>query len=377
MITASPPKRIESVDFLKGLAIILVIATHAFSGNSLKMVGGTLYVGQAVPIFLLVAGITSQLSFARRGHSLKAYYYKLPAQLIHLWAWYLLTVLVFMAFLRLPLSWEAIFNQLVYGYIGAGGYFIPLMVQHLVFFPLLMLLKYKLNNTALFILLVLVLNATLEYLCLIFEVESTSYRVLYVRYISVAALGAVFGDWMRAPKALLIALTAISMAYILAVIYAGFTLPFIPELWTNHHYPAVFYTASFCALCTFVYNKISAPTQAATSNASYASPASPTNPTANLTQSLPPKSTHNALLWIKLQAPLKKGVAAINSFGKSSYMIYLFQMIYFTVFWDFSWFSAHPWLRIILSFPICILAGLLITQLSKLYAHYKATLSAK
>ena len=83
MITASPPKRIESVDFLKGLAIILVIATHAFSGNSLKMVGGTLYVGQAVPIFLLVAGITSQLSFARRGHSLKAYYYKLPALLLY------------------------------------------------------------------------------------------------------------------------------------------------------------------------------------------------------------------------------------------------------------------------------------------------------
>ena len=360
MNTASPPKRIESIDFLKGLAIIFVIATHAFSGESLKMAAATLYVGQAVPIFLLVAGITSQLSFARRGHSLKAYYYKLPAQIIYLWGWYLLTVLVFMAFNHLPLSWGAIFNQLVYGHIGAGGYFIPLMVQHLIFFPLLMLLKCKLNNSALFILVVLILNAVLEYLCVAFNVESSSYRVLYVRYITVAALGAVFADWMnwlRAPKALLILLTALSIAYILAVIYAGFSLAFIPNLWTNHHYPAAFYTATFCALGTLVYSKIS------------------TSPSA-FAPAISPKCRPCNLFWIRLQPLLKKGVAAINSYGKSSYMIYLFQMIYFTVFWDFSWFSAHPWLRIILSFPICILAGLLITHLNKLYSQYQATLKA-
>lgn len=38
------------------------------------------------------------------------------------------------------------------------------MVQHLIFFPLLMLLKCKLNNSVLFILVVLILNAVLEYL---------------------------------------------------------------------------------------------------------------------------------------------------------------------------------------------------------------------
>ena len=394
MTTAPQPKRIESIDFLKGLAIIFVIATHAFSGHTLKMAGATLYVGQAVPIFLLVAGITSQLSFARRGHSLKAYYYKIPLQLAHLWSWYLLTVLIFMAFNHLPLSWGALYNQLVYGPIGAGGYFIPLMVQHLLFFPLVMFLKYKLNNSVLFILLMLTLNAVLEYMCLIFEVDSTSYRVLYVRYITVAALGAVFADWMRAPKALVVPLTAISMAYILAVIYTGFSLPFIPELWTNHHYPAAFYTATFCALGSFVYNKFSAgaacPYNSNTvANANSAGPhnlcntglhsPSTTHPlSAPITSSAQatPCSQPTPLLRVKLESIFKKAIAAINSYGKSSYMIYLFQMIYFTVFWDFSWVAEYPVLRVVLSFPICIGAGLLITRLSKLNAQYKSTLSA-
>lgn len=122
-----------------------------------------------------------------------------------------------------------------------------------------------------------------------FNVESSSYRVLYVRYITVAALGAVFADWMnwlRAPKALLILLTALYQ-HILAVIYAGFSLAFIPNLWTNHHYPAAFYTADACALGTLVYSKISTPSGA-------------------FAPAISPKCRPCNLFWIRLQPLLKK-----------------------------------------------------------------------
>ena len=357
------PDRIASIDFLKGLAIIFVIAAHAFSGEALKMVGATLYVGQSIPIFLLVAGFTSQLSFARHGHSLRSYYYKLPCQIIYLWSWYFPTILIFMAFHHVPLSWVAFYQHLVFGPTGAGGYFVPLIVQHLLFFPLLMFLKHKLNNSLLFVLLTLGLNIGLEYLCVLWEVDSTTYRTLYVRYITVAALGAVFVDWMRAPKILTMPLTAISTAYILAIIYTEFSVPFIPELWTNHHYPAAFYTASLCALLTWLYNKISQQ--------------QPSNPAKAVATGAKVEHVGATSLQACAKKMLQSSAIAVNNFGKSSYMIYLFQMLYFTVFWNFSWLADHPRLRILLAFPICILAGLLITRLTKLYGQYKCSLKTK
>lgn len=319
-------RRIESIDFLKGLAIIFVIITHAVTWDEQKMVLGTLYIGQAVPIFLFVAGITSELSFTRNGYSLKNYYLKLPRKIIYLWGWYLLFALMFMAFRKTVISWQAIYEQLVFGPIGAGGYFVPLMVQHIVFFPIIMILKRHLNNTLLFVLLAFFITALLEYLCVAFEVNAGIYRVLYVRYIAVAALGAVFTDWMALPKKLTLPLCILSMAYILAVVYFDFKIPIIPDLWTNHHYPAYFYTAGFCTLFTVVYSKI-------------------------------------------------PGRHFLSIMGKASYMIYLFQMLYFTVLCEMNP-ETMLIVRLGMSLPICILAGLAFDKIPTLYKSYKRSLAS-
>ena len=60
-------RRIAAIDLLKGLAIIGVMAQHAFSSRGLYEAWDTLHVGQAVPVFFVILGLNASASLGRRG----------------------------------------------------------------------------------------------------------------------------------------------------------------------------------------------------------------------------------------------------------------------------------------------------------------------
>jgi hypothetical protein len=66
---APPPARTRSagLDLLKGVAILMVIAQHTVSGHLIHEVGGAYWIHQAVPIFLILFGYNAARQFRRSG----------------------------------------------------------------------------------------------------------------------------------------------------------------------------------------------------------------------------------------------------------------------------------------------------------------------
>lgn len=318
-------QRLDHIDFLKGFAIISVILLHALPEGALRPTLAPFHIWQSVPIFLFVAGITTSISFERAG-GLTGYYRKLPTNLVYLAFWYSLFLFIYGAVMESVIPLRALYL----GLIGPGGYFVPLIIQHMLFFPLLLSLKRRMNNEPLFLLCALLINAFLEYIAYAADINPLHYRIAYLRYIFVAALGAVVYSSNVKYRPSYSLLPALSILYILSTEYKetfsfSFNLPIIND-WGMQHYPAYFYTAFLCVMLT----KISA------------------------------------------HIPFSKYITML---GKASYFIYLWQTVFFITLWE-KW-RDYPSLRIVAAIPVCLLGGLLIQHAIDMYASYKKGLSRK
>lgn len=55
-------QRIMAIDYLKSIAVILVILTHALSKKQRLKIAGPFWISMAVPIFMILSGFTNSLS---------------------------------------------------------------------------------------------------------------------------------------------------------------------------------------------------------------------------------------------------------------------------------------------------------------------------
>lgn len=59
-------KRSSTIDFIKGISIIFVVICHFnFSDSEYKRIFGAFWLDMAVPVFMMVTGYTSSLSFKK------------------------------------------------------------------------------------------------------------------------------------------------------------------------------------------------------------------------------------------------------------------------------------------------------------------------
>lgn len=63
----APSKRLDQIDALKGLAMIAVIFLHAMPAHELFDSAALFWIGQAVPIFVVIMGLNGALSLTRSG----------------------------------------------------------------------------------------------------------------------------------------------------------------------------------------------------------------------------------------------------------------------------------------------------------------------
>ncbi len=246
----------EYLDFLKGAAILSLVLLHVFPPRVLIWLLAPLHIWQAVPALLFAAGLTATFTFSRYAGDLKAYYCHLPARIFYLYLAYLAVVLLCMGYESETMSLSALLSHLILGSKGPGGYFVSLFCQHLAIFPLLLLLRQKLGNDRIFLAICFAVSAILEFLCRYPGIGADVYRILYVRYLAVAALGAVCARGEPWPRVVTLVLAVLSFAYIALVCYFGLDFGFIPADWGFQHYPAWFYTLALVLLLKEHYRKI-------------------------------------------------------------------------------------------------------------------------
>jgi len=135
-------KYLPQVDFLKGLAILSVIVLHSAPSQCLYMVWAHFHIWQAVPVFVILMGVTSNLAVSHGGvltlrQSLSWPYWK--GRLRRLVAPFLVVFLISL-FAAVAFQGKAYLGPLtLIGYLprtGPGNYYVSILLQYLLLGPI-------------------------------------------------------------------------------------------------------------------------------------------------------------------------------------------------------------------------------------------------
>ena len=189
-------ERSRHIDFIKGLCILSVLIQHyAWQNGEVMRWRFSFWLGMAVPVFMMVSGYVTALSFQRKGvETLSAAC--APAELLRRFLRYALPWLpVFLAeewvlFHRgiLPhIGPFVLLKDFLHGGEGPGSYYIPIAMQLVFVLPALYLLIRKKGFRGL--VLCGVLNGVYELLHWAYGMGPALYRVLMLRYLLLAGFG--------------------------------------------------------------------------------------------------------------------------------------------------------------------------------------------
>lgn len=251
-----------SIDVIKGLAIISVILLHSLSTEQLLTIGAPYHIWQAIPIFILLAGFNSLSSTTNKKihpNNIVGLYKQAFIVIIRrilkpfLFVYLFQMFLIYTGIYLRPAGFLYLVDKLRFiqwfltGGIGPGSYFIPVLIQHLLFFPMVYYLYEKTKYKEIVLFSLGLLAIFLEMFCSYFDISSTLYRLLFFRYIFAIGLGVyIFYKHKNKkifPNFIKVLLLFISLSYITIVNYKGYYFPFDYPSWRSQHTLSYFYPA--------------------------------------------------------------------------------------------------------------------------------------
>lgn len=188
-IEKSTPQRIEFLDYLKAICVIMVIITH-YDWTDKTSPFFTMLINMAVPVFMIVSGYNFAMSNRKKagGKLGKMYGWSMiKPKLIRFLVPFFAICMIEMVLL----AWEdREINPLrifLLGAYGPGSYYVPVMLQLLIIFPIIYVLVDR--NAKLGITLAAIANLLFEIAVKVFEIDKYYYRLSVGRYILLIAFG--------------------------------------------------------------------------------------------------------------------------------------------------------------------------------------------
>lgn len=235
-------KRIDFLDYLKAICVIMVIITH-YEWEDKTSPFFTMLINMAVPVFMIVSGYNFAMSNRK----------KADGQLKKMYGWQMIkpklvrflvpfVTICFIEILLLIIENKNIhpFRIFLLGAYGPGSYYVPIMLQMLVIFPIIYILVEK--NAKIGIIVAGSANLLFEILVKIFEMDKYYYRLSIGRYLLLIAFGCYIYLYPehRVKKSQLILMFFSGLAYIIAVFSFDAEL-FLFEYWKTTAMPVAFY----------------------------------------------------------------------------------------------------------------------------------------
>lgn len=235
-----------NIDVLKALATISVIILHSLTHSVELKILAPYHIKQAVPIFMVLAGYNTAVSYQKRNFTTlrdcynSEYLRKRLQRLIHpfVLTWFLQMVIVFSTTGNLNPQLSLL--SFLRGGRGPGSYFVPIIVQTTLLLPFIYLFLKK--NKKQSVLIMFLVSLGLELFSRVTDMGAAPYRLLIFRYVFALTLGV----WLalndkKINYKWLACLSIGSFLYITAVNY--FDWIFIMEkYWEGSHAPAYFWT---------------------------------------------------------------------------------------------------------------------------------------
>ncbi len=246
------------IDILKALAIISVIILHILPSNIVKNPIFIFTIGQAVPIFFVLMATNAFMSFKRRRYGsllhstyLKTRFKRVIYPLIIIWI-----LAIILVILLNKEMYIGIFTLI--GYLpltGPGNYFISIIIQFVIIFPILYRL-YNYNPKFLLIM-SLILNFAFEITASKISIFNGSYlySACILRYIFLITLGMWLVDKYEhgnlksfvSEKIIILGLI-LSITYIMGVSVFSWNFMYFQKAWQPQTVLSFFYPLILCAI---------------------------------------------------------------------------------------------------------------------------------
>ena len=240
-----------SIDFIKGIAILSVIFLHNTPDKVFYQIA---WIGQAVPLFLLVTGYLTYGSF-QNGKKIKDYYSKssFSKMLKRIFApFFIITLLqcVLYYFFYSHFSWHSVISS---GGIGPGSYYPWLYLQCWLILPLIIYTIDKLSvkkSISLFI----CISIALELVSSIISIPPI-YRLLFFRYLFHIYLGCFIYKMNVKINIKYTILAIIAMIFSITEIYTDLDFsPYFYNQWKGYHWITAFYAVFIFLLLKKLYD---------------------------------------------------------------------------------------------------------------------------
>lgn len=308
-------KRLWKFDYIKAMAVISVILIHATEVEKVRSnVIFPFYIWLAVPTFMLISGYMNAKSCEKHGITRLVAWYEpkylgkkilfimIPYLIIYVCEW--ASQIVF--FHRIVGIRECIYVLFTGGW-GPGSYYVLMLVQLMLVFPLIYFLVVKMprRGSVIIIGLQLLLECAVQYA----EISESLYRILFLRYIIFIWFGIMLYCYYEKLNRIYIALMGIAGGlYLWGITYSDWKLPIFRN-WESTSMPTVLWIG-FLLILAMRY-------------------------------------------LIRLPQPIDKVVIKV---GTSTYYIFLVQMMYFAFNWQIS--MSQQWIENVIVIIICCTLGI-------------------
>lgn len=188
-VTKTGAQRIEFLDYLKAICVIMVIITH-YEWADKTSPFFTMLINMAVPVFMIVSGYNFAMSNRKKaeGKLSKMYGWSMiKPKLVRFLVPFFAICFIEMALLVGENREIDPLRIFLLGAYGPGSYYVPVMLQLLIIFPIIYILVER--NAKLGITIAAVANLLFEVGVKVFEMEKYYYRLSIGRYILLIAFG--------------------------------------------------------------------------------------------------------------------------------------------------------------------------------------------
>ena len=235
-------ERIKLLDYLKAICVVMVIVTHYDWADKTSPVF-TMGINMAVPVFMILSGYNFAMSNKKKaeGKIRKMYRWEMiRPKLVRFLLPFLFICIVEIALLVEEGKHINLFRIFLFGAYGPGSYYVPVLLQLLVVFPIIYVLVER--NAKLGLAAAAVLNLGFEVFVQMTAMEKYYYRLLIGRYLLLIAFGCYLylHPEQRLRKIHMLIMLAIGLGYIIEVL--GFERdPIVFDYWTPTAMPVAFY----------------------------------------------------------------------------------------------------------------------------------------
>lgn len=235
-------QRIEFLDYLKAVCVIMVIVTH-YDWTDKTSPFFTMLINMAVPVFMIVSGYNFAMSNRKKADGKLSRMYgwqMIKPKLVRFLAPFFTICLIEIVLLYFE---DRTINPLrifLLGAYGPGSYYVPVMLQLLIIFPVIYFMINK--NAKLGLIVAGMANLMFEIAVIAFDIDKYYYRLSIGRYLLLIAFGCYLylHPERRLKRYQMSVMFLLGLAYIVTVF--GFEQQLVLfEYWKTTAMPVAFY----------------------------------------------------------------------------------------------------------------------------------------